>query len=91
MKSKIDISKQEWGRNIEIFVSLNGKGAFKAAKSGSIYAEFDVPSQNILTGSGGLGIVPGKNPSNYLKLRLAKQGGNYPSTFENLSEILDTK
>lgn len=82
------------GAGGQTFVGTGGKDAFTSAPKGSVYAEFKVPSKNLLQGgkTNWLKAI-GPNANTAMKTALKKQGGSTIFDFKvkDLSEILYKK
>ncbi len=80
------------GAGGQTFVSTGGSGAFNAAAKGSVYAEFQVSTNNLLQGGQSnwfKAIGPTANIS--MKSALQKQGGQVLPSITNLTPILKVK
>ncbi|MFN3301340.1 MAG: hypothetical protein ACK41Z_14230, partial [Sediminibacterium sp.] len=83
---------QEGGGGMTFF-SVNGANDFKgAAKAGSIYVEFELPTNSLLQGGkdGWLKAI-GPNSPKSQQFMLQKQGGEMLPMIKNLSKPLDIK
>ena len=80
------------GAGGQTFVATGGPEAFSAAAEGSVYAEFQVPTNSLL--QGGLTNwfkVLGPNAGKAMQAALEKQGGQLLPKIQNLSPILQVK
>jgi hypothetical protein len=80
------------GAGGQTFVATGGANAFDAAAKGSVYAEFQVPTNSLIQGGQSnwykvLG--PSAKPSQQYMLK--KQGGELLPYIQGLSKILQTK
>jgi RHS repeat-associated protein len=80
------------GAGGQTFVSTGGPGAFNAASKGSVFAEFQVPTNSLLQGgqSNWFKVLGPSAKPNQLYL-LNKQGGQLLPQIQNLSPILKIK
>ena len=80
------------GAGGQTFVSTAGPDSWAAAKSGSVYVEFEVPTKSLLQGgqSGYLKVI-GPNAGRSMKFMLEKQGGELLPKVKNISSILAVK
>jgi filamentous hemagglutinin len=91
------VQMQKTGRVVEgggaqTFISLNGPADFRAsAPNGSMYVEFDVPSNSLLQGGKvGWFKMIGPDASMSQQYLLNKQGGAHLPGFANM-DIIDIK
>jgi hypothetical protein len=76
----------------QTFVSTGGKSAFSAAPKGSVYTEFQVPTNSLLQGGKPNWFkVIGPNAKPSQQVLLQKQGGQMLPQIQNLSPILEVK
>ena len=76
----------------QTFVSTRGSNSFTTASKGSVYAEFQVPTNSLIQGGKeGWFKVIGPNAGKSMQLILQKQGGELLPKIENLSPILKIK
>lgn len=80
------------GAGGQTFVTQGGSNVFPSAARGSIYAEFQVPTNSLLQGgrSGWYKLI-GPNASRSQQYLLQKQGGQLLPQYRNLSRILEIK
>ena len=80
------------GAGGQTFVATGGASAFNAAAKGSVYAEFQVPTNSLLQG-GQMNWFKILGPSAKESQRyiLQKQGGELLPQVQNLTKILETK
>ena len=76
----------------QTFISINGVNDFKgAAPRGSVYVEFDVPTNSLIQGGNeGWYKMLGPNASGSQKYLLEKQGGSLTPNISNIN-VIDTK
>lgn len=80
------------GAGGQTFVATGGLGAFNAAAKGSVYAEFQVPTNSLLQGGQANWFkVLGPNSGKAMQGALQKQGGQLLPQIQNLSPILQVK
>ena len=80
------------GAGGQTFVATGGPNAFSAAAKGSVYAEFQVPTNSLLQGGqSGWFKVLGPNAMASQQYMLQKQGGELLPQIQNLTNILLTK
>lgn len=80
------------GAGGQTFVATEGPGAFNAAAKGSVYAEFQVPTNSLLQGGQANWFkVLGPNSGKAMQGALQKQGGQLLPQIQNLSPILQVK
>ena len=76
----------------QTFVSTRGSNSFTTASKGSVYAEFQVPTNSLIQGGKeGWFKVIGPNAGKSMQLILQKQGGELLPKIENLTPILKVK
>jgi hypothetical protein len=74
------------------FVATDGPGSFTAAPAGSVYVEFEVPTNSLLQGGKANWFkLIGPNASKTMQFMLQKQGGEMLPSVRNLTGILDLK
>ncbi|EOG4086906.1 RHS repeat-associated core domain-containing protein [Acinetobacter baumannii] len=74
------------------FVTQGGSKLFPSAAKGSVYAEFNVPSNSLLKGGAeGWYKIVGPNASKSQKYMIQKQGGTLLPPYRNLTPILERK
>lgn len=80
------------GAGGQTFVATGGPGAFNAAAKGSVYAEFQIPTNSLLQGgqANWFEVLGPSAKPNQLYL-LNKQGGQLLPQIQNLSPILQVK
>jgi hypothetical protein len=80
------------GAGGQTFVSTGGSAAFNAAAKGSVYVEFDIPTNSLLQGGQANWFkVLGPNSGRAMQTALQKQGGQLLPKIQNLSPILKVK
>ncbi|MHA6697867.1 TreTu family toxin [Chryseobacterium sp. A321] len=80
------------GAGGQTFVATGGADAFTAAARGSVYAEFQVPTNSLLQGGQANWFkVIGPNAGKAMQSALQKQGGQVLPQIKNLSEIIKVK
>ncbi|MGB4775790.1 MAG: hypothetical protein WBP45_11500 [Daejeonella sp.] len=80
------------GTGGQTFVMKGGSDFFKGASKGSIYAEFQVPSNSLLQGGQSNWFkVIGPNASKIMQGAVEKQGRQLLPQIQNLSPILQIK
>ncbi|MDR2039448.1 MAG: hypothetical protein LBQ60_16115 [Bacteroidales bacterium] len=80
------------GAGGQTFVTQGGSHLFSGAARGSVYAEFQVPTNSLLQGGKqGWFKMLGPNASKSQQYLLQKQGGPLLPQYQNLSPILKTK
>ncbi|OYQ50025.1 hypothetical protein CHU92_00195 [Flavobacterium cyanobacteriorum] len=80
------------GAGGQTFVSTSGPNSFSAAVKGSVYAEFQVPTNSLLKGGAeGWFKTIGPNAGKAMQTQLVKQGGQQLPKIQNLSPILKVK
>ncbi|SEA67525.1 hypothetical protein SAMN05192529_14413 [Arachidicoccus rhizosphaerae] len=80
------------GAGGQTFVATGGPGAFNAAAKGSVYVEFQVPTNSLLQGGQANWFkVLGPNSGKAMQGALQKQGGELVPQIQNLSPILKVK
>ena len=73
-------------------VAVGGSDAFTSAARGSVYAEFQVPTNSLIQGGQPSWFsILGPNASKSQLFMLEKQGGQILPQIKNLSPILKTK
>ncbi len=73
-------------------VSIGGSNSFNGASKGSIFAEFEVPTNSLLQGGKHNWFsILGPNASKSQLFILQRQGGQVQPQFNNLSQILEIK
>ncbi|NAW50586.1 hypothetical protein GNY06_04030 [Elizabethkingia argentiflava] len=80
------------GAGGQTFVGIGGPGAFTSAPKGSVFAEFQVPTNSLLQGGKPnwfKTIGPNAKPSQLYMLQ--KQGGQLQPKVKNLTPVLKTK
>ncbi|UZD35982.1 TreTu family toxin [Capnocytophaga ochracea] len=80
------------GAGGQTFVATGGSGAFNAAPKGSVYVEFQVPTNSLLQGgkSNWFKLI-GPNASKSQRFLLEKQGGQILPEAKNISPVLKVK
>jgi len=96
--SKIEYNAMKSGGNVlegaggQTFVTKGGPTVFQGAPKGSIYVEFQVPTNSLLQGGkDGWFKILGPNATKSQLYLLEKQGGQLLPPYRNLSSILMTK
>jgi RHS repeat-associated protein len=85
-------SKMVEGAGGQTFVATGGSEAFNAAAKGSVYAEFQVPTNSLLQGGQANWFkVLGPNAGKAMQGALQKQGGQLLPQIQNLTPILKVK
>jgi hypothetical protein len=80
------------GAGGQTFVATGGTMAFGAAAKGSVYAEFQVPTNSLLKGGQANWFkVLGPNAGKAMQAALQKQGGQLLPHIQNISQILQVK
>jgi len=80
------------GAGGQTFVGTGGSSAFSGAARGSVYAEFQVPTNSLLQGGQANWFkVLGPNSGRAMQGALQKQGGQLLPKIQNLSPILQIK
>jgi RHS repeat-associated protein len=80
------------GAGGQTFVATGGADAFSAAAKGSVYVEFQVPTNSLLQGGQANWFkVLGPNAGKAMQAALQKQGGQLLPEIQNLSPILQVK
>lgn len=88
----VKTGKMVEGAGGQTFVATGGQNAFTSAAKGSVYAEFQVPTNSLLQGGKeGWFKVIGPNAGKAMQGALQKQGGQLLPKVKNLTPILKTK
>ena len=73
-------------------VTVGGPNVWNSAKPGSVYVEFQVPTNSLVPGGGkGIYSILGPNASKSQLFQLQKLGGQVSPPVQNISPILKVK
>jgi hypothetical protein len=73
-------------------VTVGGPNVWSSAKSGSVYVEFQVPTNSLVPGGGaGIYSILGSNAGKSQLFKLQKLGGQVSPPVQNISPILQVK